>query len=50
MPDNWGFVFAAYALGAIVFIGYWRRLMRREREALPRAPVNRRRPEPGARA
>ena len=31
MPDNWGFVAAAYGLAAVVF-GYWRRLVRKERE------------------
>ena len=24
MPDNWGFVAAAYGLAAVVFGGYWR--------------------------
>ncbi|OLC15539.1 MAG: hypothetical protein AUH29_07490 [Candidatus Rokubacteria bacterium 13_1_40CM_69_27] len=32
MPDNWSFVFAAYALAALVLGAYWRRLGRRERE------------------
>ncbi len=32
MPDNWGFVIAAYGLAALVLGGYWRRLVRRERE------------------
>jgi hypothetical protein len=32
MPDNWGFVTAAYAVAALVFGGYWRHLARRERE------------------
>jgi hypothetical protein len=32
MPDNWGFVAAAYGLAAIVFLGYWRRLVQKERE------------------
>ena len=32
MPDNWGFVVAAYALAAVVLIGYWRRLARKEKE------------------
>ena len=32
MPDNWGFVAAAYGLAAVVFGGYWRRLSRKERE------------------
>lgn len=31
MPDNWDFVLAAYGLAAVVLIGYWRRLVRRER-------------------
>ena len=32
MPDNWGFVLAAYGLAAIVLIAYWRFLSRREKE------------------
>jgi HAMP domain-containing protein len=32
MPDNWSFVAAAYALTAVALGGYWRRLVRRERE------------------
>lgn len=32
MPDNWGFVAAAYGLAALVLGGYWRYLRRRERE------------------
>jgi len=32
MPDNWGFVAAAYLLTAASFGIYWRRLCRRERE------------------
>lgn len=32
MPDNWGFVAAAYGLTAAVLLGYWRRLARRERQ------------------
>jgi hypothetical protein len=32
MKDNWGFVFAAYAFAVIVLGGYWRRLVRLERE------------------
>jgi hypothetical protein len=31
MPDNWGFVLAAYGLAAVVLIAYWRRLVRLER-------------------
>jgi hypothetical protein len=32
MKDNWGFVFAAYGFAVIVLGGYWRRLVRLERE------------------
>jgi len=32
MPDNWGFVAAAYGLTAAVLLIYWQRLVRRERE------------------
>jgi len=32
MPDNWGFVAAAYGIAAAAFAAYWRRLCRRERE------------------
>jgi hypothetical protein len=32
MPDNWGFVAAAYGLTTVVLVVYWRRLVRRERE------------------
>ena len=32
MPDNWGFVAAAYGLAAVVFGGYWRWLVQKERE------------------
>ncbi|MGH7313684.1 MAG: hypothetical protein ACREJV_10955 [Candidatus Rokuibacteriota bacterium] len=32
MPDNWGFVAAAYGLAALVLGGYWRYLRRREKE------------------
>ncbi len=32
MPDNWGFVAAAYGLATLVLGGYWRYLRRRERE------------------
>jgi hypothetical protein len=43
MPDNWGFVATAYVLAAVVLGGYWRRLVRRERElSQPRAPRRRR--------
>jgi len=29
--DHWGFVIAAYAVAALAFGGYWRRLIRLER-------------------
>jgi hypothetical protein len=32
MTDHWGFVAAAYGLAAVVLLGHWRRLRRRERE------------------
>jgi len=32
MPDNWGFVAAAYGLTAAVLLIYWRRLAKKERE------------------
>lgn len=32
MPDNWGFVVAAYAVTALALGAYWRRLARRERD------------------
>jgi hypothetical protein len=31
MPDNWSYVFAAYALAALALAGYWRHLARRAR-------------------
>jgi hypothetical protein len=31
MPDNWGFVIAAYALAAVVLVAYWRFLSRHEK-------------------
>ena len=43
MPDNWGFVAAAYVLAAIVLGGYWRRLARLERDLDTRG-ARRRRP------
>jgi len=36
MPDNWSFVLAAYGLAALVLGGYWRWLLRRERELAAR--------------
>jgi len=35
VPDNWGYVFAAYGIAAMALIGYWRRLARRARAAAP---------------
>jgi len=32
MPDNWSFVLAAYGLAAVVLLGYWRMLARREKD------------------
>ena len=32
MPDNWGFVAAAYGLTTAVLLIYWRRLAKKERE------------------
>ncbi len=55
MPDHWNFVLAAYALAAVVLGGYWRNLIKREREAAPRprtqprAPLSSHpRPKPGS--
>lgn len=39
MPDNWGFVLAAYALAALVLVGYWRRLIRLEKHMSSRTPL-----------
>lgn len=33
MPDNWSYVFAAYGVAAVAFIGYWRYLAARARNA-----------------
>jgi len=33
MADNWSFVAAAYGLATVLLGGYWRRLVRLEREA-----------------
>jgi len=43
MPDNWGFVAAAYGLTAVALVIYWRRLAKKERqiEALRRVKVPR---------
>jgi hypothetical protein len=50
MPDNWGFVAAAYGLTAAVLGLYWLRLVRRERAldgTTTPAPAARRRQPPG---
>jgi len=31
MPDNWGYVFSAYGLAAVVLLVYWRRLAGRSK-------------------
>ena len=51
IADNWTFVAAAYGLTAIVLLGYWRRLAKKEREleALSRRNAERRRAEPSSR-
>ena len=43
MPDNWGFVAAAYGLTAAVLLIYWRRLAKKERhvDALHRSSAER---------
>ena len=43
MPDNWGFVAAAYGLTAAVLLIYWRRLGMKERQldALTRSNATR---------
>ncbi len=38
MPDNWGFVLAAYVLAAAVLLAYWRRLVRKERPLATHRP------------
>lgn len=45
MADNWQFVAAAYGLAAVVLGGYWRRLVRLDRE-LTAAQARRRRNHP----
>jgi hypothetical protein len=32
MPDNWGFVLAAYGFAVLLLGGYWRHLSRRGHE------------------
>jgi len=36
MPNNWGYVSAAYGIAAVLLVGYWRHLARRSRELLSR--------------
>jgi len=31
MPDNWGYVLAAYGVAVVVLTAYWRSLVRRDR-------------------
>jgi heme exporter protein D len=31
MPDNWGYVFAAYGVAALALAGYWRHLAHRRK-------------------
>jgi hypothetical protein len=61
MPDNWGFVAAAYGLAVVVFGGYWRWLGQKERElgalrvdrasrSQPPSGTGHPRPEPGLRS
>ena len=45
MPDNWGYVVAAYAVAVMLIGGYWRFLTRRGREL--DVDRRRRRPPPG---
>jgi hypothetical protein len=35
MSNNWGFVFAAYAIAALILVGYWWRVERRLRTLEP---------------
>lgn len=41
MQDNWSYVVAAYALAVAALGGYWRRLVRRERELRARRATGR---------
>ena len=51
IADNWTFVAAAYGLTALVLLGYWRRLVKKEGEveALSRRNAERPRAEPSSR-
>lgn len=42
--DHWGFVFAAYGVGAVVLGAYWRHLCRRDRELTALDEASRRAP------
>ena len=44
MPDHWNFVAAAYALAILLLGGYWRRLVRRERDLMLTSDQRSRRP------
>ena len=43
MPDNWGYVLAAYGVAALALGWYWRGLVRRARAARSPAPSRRER-------
>ena len=45
MADNWGYVFAAYLIAAVVLFGYWRRLGRQSRELAALAQRKRKKTE-----
>ncbi len=53
IADHWGFVAAAYTIAALALGGYWRRLVRRDRQlsiarrAAPRRARGRNAPAPG---
>jgi hypothetical protein len=36
MPDNWGYVLAAYGVAVVVLGGYWRYLTRRRHALIER--------------
>jgi hypothetical protein len=44
MADHWEFVAAAYGLAIVVLGGYWRRLVRRERELMTADELRSRQP------
>ena len=41
MPDNWGYVLAAYGVAALALGWYWRALVRRARAGRSSAPARR---------